>query len=98
SFAPAPPHVHAPTTAVRCPTMTITIDLSGKVALVTGGARGVGRGITRRLVDAGAEVVVCGRSEPDAGSLPNGVSFVAADVRDPASVDDLVDQIVGAQG
>jgi len=37
-------------------------DLSGKVCLVAGGARGVGRGIARALVEAGATVVVTARS------------------------------------
>lgn len=78
--------------------MTISIDLAGRVALVTGGARGVGRGITDRLVAAGASVVVCGRQEPEPGSLPEGVSFVAADVTDHASVNDLVDRIVADHG
>lgn len=58
----------------------IPIDLSGRVAIVTGGAKGVGRGITERLIEAGAQVVVCGRSEPE--SLPGGAHFVAADVRE----------------
>ncbi|MCU1355439.1 MAG: dehydrogenase, short-chain alcohol dehydrogenase like [Acidimicrobiales bacterium] len=78
--------------------MTLEIDLGGRVALVTGGARGVGRGITDRLVDAGATVVVCGRSTPDTGSLPDAVSFVAADVRDADSVDALVAAIVERHG
>lgn len=58
----------------------IAIDLTGKAAIVTGGAKGVGRGITERLLEAGAAVVVCGRSEPE--SLPAGAHFVAADVRE----------------
>jgi NAD(P)-dependent dehydrogenase (short-subunit alcohol dehydrogenase family) len=58
----------------------IAIDLTGRAAIVTGGAKGVGRGITERLLAAGAQVVVCGRSEADA--LPAGAHFVAADVRD----------------
>jgi NAD(P)-dependent dehydrogenase (short-subunit alcohol dehydrogenase family) len=78
--------------------VTIEIDLTGQVALVTGGARGVGRGITDRLGAAGASVVVCGRSTPEDGSLPDGVTFVAADVRDPDSVSALVDTVVSQHG
>lgn len=78
--------------------MTIEIDLSGQVALVTGGARGVGRGITDRLLAAGATVAVCGRSEPEPGSLPDGVLFVAADVTDPASVDELIETVRATLG
>jgi NAD(P)-dependent dehydrogenase (short-subunit alcohol dehydrogenase family) len=62
----------------------IAIDLSGRVAIVTGGGRGVGRGICERLLEAGAEVVICGRSEPEAPPEAGGRSacFVAADVRE----------------
>ena len=78
--------------------MAISIDLSGRVALVTGGARGVGRGITATLQVAGATVVVCGRTTPEPGALADGVEFVAADVRDPDAVGALVDQIVDRHG
>jgi len=74
--------------------VTLAIDLTGRVALVTGGARGVGRGITDRLRDAGATVVVCGRTEPDPGVLPDDVTFLPADVRDPEAAQALVAAIV----
>src|SRR2546428_831041 len=76
--------------------MADPLDLSGKVVIVTGGARGVGRGITERFLDAGATVVICGRTEPEA--LPEGVSFVAADVREPEQVAVLMETIVADHG
>lgn len=78
--------------------MSLEIDLSGQVALVTGGARGVGRGITDRLLEAGATVAVCGRTEPEPGTLPDDVAFLAADVRDPDAVAALVDGVVARFG
>ena len=64
--------------------------------LVTGGARGVGLGIVRGFLDAGAEVVTCGRHAPehDLGKA----EFVRADVRDVSQVDELVSTVVSRHG
>ena len=40
-----------------------TIDLTGKVALVTGGSRGLGQAIAMAMADKGAEVIICGRKQ-----------------------------------
>ncbi|ATW52020.1 SDR family oxidoreductase [Streptomyces peucetius] len=66
---------------------TIT-DLSGSVAVVTGGTRGVGAGITRALLEAGAQVVTCARRAPDAGIEAGGrtARFLPVDLREPEAV------------
>ncbi|MFC4252760.1 SDR family oxidoreductase [Sinimarinibacterium flocculans] len=63
--------------------------------LVTGGAKGVGRGITRAFLRAGAEVVICGREAPAEPVADGGraAGFIACDVRDTAAVDALFAQI-----
>ncbi len=72
------------------------LNFDGKVVIVTGGARGVGAGITARFTHAGASVVICGRSEP--GELAGGVSFVQADVRDVDDIERLVQTTLDMHG
>jgi len=64
--------------------VSVTIDLEGRVALVTGGGRGVGRGVSEAFLEAGADVVICGRNEPESLPEANGrqAVFTAADVRE----------------
>jgi len=85
--------------------MSPELDLTGRVALVTGGARGVGAGISRAYLAAGAVVVTCGRHEPDGserGSLPEGAGrraeFLVADVRDAGAAQALVKQVAEQHG
>jgi NAD(P)-dependent dehydrogenase (short-subunit alcohol dehydrogenase family) len=69
------------------------LDFTGKVVIVTGGGKGVGLGITKRFLQAGADVLICGRSEleqlPEAGGKQ--AAFIAADVRDVEQVNRVVD-------
>jgi NAD(P)-dependent dehydrogenase (short-subunit alcohol dehydrogenase family) len=61
------------------------LDLTGAAVLVTGGTKGVGRGIAQRFLAAGADVMITARTPPEAAIAEGGgeASFTPADVRDP---------------
>jgi NAD(P)-dependent dehydrogenase (short-subunit alcohol dehydrogenase family) len=76
--------------------MSLSLDLSGRVVLVTGGSQGIGRGISAAFVAAGATVVTCARSAVD--SPQPGTTHVQCDVRDPDSVSAMVADVVAQHG
>jgi NAD(P)-dependent dehydrogenase (short-subunit alcohol dehydrogenase family) len=81
---------------------TAEIRLPGAVVLVTGGSRGIGAGIARAFLAAGAQVVVCGRSAPADTELPSDgarrAQFIACDVRDADAVARLFAEVVQRLG
>lgn len=79
------------------------MELSGKVAIVTGGSRGIGAEIAAELARAGAAVAVVGRgresAEAAAGALPgSGHGGFACDVADAAAVAQLMTDVEARLG
>lgn len=77
-------------------------ELQGKVAIVTGGAGGIGEVTVRMLVDAGARVVIgdvdAARGHQLSDDVGAGASFHPVDVSDADQVQDLVDHAVATFG
>lgn len=80
-------------------------DQDGRVAVVTGGGRGLGRGVALGLAGAGATVVAVARdadqlaeTERLAAGLPGSVTGLACDVADPAAVAALGDAVRARHG
>ncbi len=76
--------------------MSTELSMENRVVFITGGGRGIGRGITARFVEQGAKVFICGRNQPE--DMPEGVSFLACDVRDADAVGEVVKKVAADAG
>jgi len=93
-----PPQKHAPLGAL--------LDLTGRTAVVTGGAMGIGLGIARRLHEAGANLLVADVDEAAAKGVaadlvaarPDSALAVRCDVSDEESVQQMVQAVVDSFG
>jgi NAD(P)-dependent dehydrogenase (short-subunit alcohol dehydrogenase family) len=83
-----------------------TLDVAGQVVIVTGGTKGVGRGIATAFLEAGTYEVVCARKPPETpvsasvggDGAERTALFVEADVRDDAHIERVVKAVVDAHG
>lgn len=71
-------------------------ELSGKIALVTGGTKGAGKAIAERLSKAGATVIITARNPPEA---PNeALYFISADLSQPLGTQKVVNEVLAKYG
>lgn len=80
------------------------IDLSGKVAIVTGGTRGIGAAIVEMCAGLGAQVIFTGRDEAAGATLQDQVAnlgevrFLQGDVTAPGFPERLTDDVLSREG
>lgn len=81
-------------------------DLSGKVALVTGGSKGLGKAMARGFAEAGARVVITSRHEEELAAAAaeigrghsGGVEYIVADMTDRSAVVNLARETLARMG
>lgn len=78
----------------RC-SVDMTEDFAGQVAIVTGGVRGIGQVVAKRLTARGATVIVPDLVRPEAGAAGE---YIAADLTNPSAIQDLFDQTIDDYG
>jgi len=81
------------------------IDLTGKTAIVTGGSLGIGYGISYRLAEAGAQVIIANRNEEEGKKAVSEITekgfkaqSIKADVSQEEDIKNLVKQTLSAFG
>ena len=79
--------------------MALEINLDGKVALVTGGTRGIGKSISDQLLKAGARVLATGTNAEEIEKLNTlctieNLKYVQLNLNDPKSVKDFISQTI----
>lgn len=72
------------------------MSFKDKTIIITGGGKGIGRGITERFIDQGANAIICGRREPD--TLPKNTHFISLDIREPDAAQKLIDFALSKTG
>lgn len=72
------------------------MNFRGKTIVVTGGSRGIGRGIAESFASEGANIVICGRRAPE--SLPHNSHFISVDIREVDAGKTLIDFAIEKTG
>lgn len=71
-------------------------ELSGKIALVTGGTKGAGKAIAERLLKAGATVIITARNKPD--NEKSDLYFISADLSNAEGTKKVAEQVLSKFG
>lgn len=71
-------------------------ELSGKIALVTGGTKGAGSAIAARLLQAGATVIITARNAPETAN--SKLHFIASDLSKTADAQNLISEVLSTYG